>query len=378
MAELYDTLGISSNATSEEIRKAYKKRALETHPDRLPPNATAAEKEASGEKFRKVNNAYEVLNDAQNRRLYDRCGVWPPPEQSEFHPRPSHRHHSSSRRHTYHHDQFSDPFFNRGFHFTDPFELFESIFRDMDPSRSSSRRRRPTAWDDPFDDYRPHPMHELNSFMNSMHRNMMSSFGNMGPSPFSAFPANSMGGNGNTNGRGRWNSVSTMSQTINGVTHTVHKRRDWDGNEHVTRVYPDGRQVVTINGVEQPDQGLLLTSHGQDPRHVPPPPVMDYSNNHDRYLPPPPPYSAAAAVGGSGYRDRSAPPMEPNGNYSDHHSHRSHRSHRSSRHHTLDPAMTGDRYNPGPGVPESNMYNNGTLPEAADRSQHKRHWWSRH
>jgi DnaJ-domain-containing protein 1 len=68
-SDLYDALHIPPEASQEEIRKAYKKRALQTHPDRLPPNATAAEKAASEDKFRKVNNAYEILKDPQKRRV---------------------------------------------------------------------------------------------------------------------------------------------------------------------------------------------------------------------------------------------------------------------------------------------------------------------
>jgi len=154
-------------------------------------------------------------------------GVWPPPE-PEYPSRPSHRHHTSSRRHTYHHDPFSDPFFSRSFVFTDPFVLFESIFRDMHPGpHHHSRHRRPSSWDDPFhfdpfQERRAHRFPETDSFMNSMHRNMMAPFGT---SLFSAFPSISMS---MPRESGRWTSESTMSQTINGVTHTIHKRRDWD------------------------------------------------------------------------------------------------------------------------------------------------------
>ena len=47
--------------------------ALQTHPDRLPPNVSTAEKRAAEEQFTKVNNAYEVLNDPQNRAV---CIMW--------------------------------------------------------------------------------------------------------------------------------------------------------------------------------------------------------------------------------------------------------------------------------------------------------------
>ncbi|KAH9935058.1 hypothetical protein B0H21DRAFT_759332 [Amylocystis lapponica] len=67
--DLYEVLGLDRNASPEDIRKAYKRKALQTHPDRLPPNITPAEKAYSEEAFRKVNNAYEVLNDVQNRSI---------------------------------------------------------------------------------------------------------------------------------------------------------------------------------------------------------------------------------------------------------------------------------------------------------------------
>ena len=42
--------------------------ALQTHPDRLPPNVSTAEKRAAEEQFTKVNNAYEVLSDMEKRQ----------------------------------------------------------------------------------------------------------------------------------------------------------------------------------------------------------------------------------------------------------------------------------------------------------------------
>lgn len=64
---LYDTLGISSGASSDEIKKAYKRMARKYHPD-LNKEADAEEK------FKEVNAAYEVLSDAQKRAQYDQYG----------------------------------------------------------------------------------------------------------------------------------------------------------------------------------------------------------------------------------------------------------------------------------------------------------------
>lgn len=66
----YELLHIPPNATTEEIRTAYKKESLRTHPDRLG-NATAEEKRVATEKFQAVADAYYVLSDPVRRREYD-------------------------------------------------------------------------------------------------------------------------------------------------------------------------------------------------------------------------------------------------------------------------------------------------------------------
>lgn len=66
--DFYATLGVSRGATPEEIKKAYRKKALECHPDRNPNNPKAAEE------FKKISEAYEVLSDTNRRHLYDQYG----------------------------------------------------------------------------------------------------------------------------------------------------------------------------------------------------------------------------------------------------------------------------------------------------------------
>ncbi len=66
--DYYATLGVAKDASSEEIKKAYRKKALEFHPDRNPDNPSA---EAQ---FKLVSEAYEVLNDENRRRVYDQYG----------------------------------------------------------------------------------------------------------------------------------------------------------------------------------------------------------------------------------------------------------------------------------------------------------------
>ncbi|MCX7905596.1 MAG: DnaJ domain-containing protein [Elusimicrobiales bacterium] len=66
--DYYQILGISRNATQEEIKSAFRKLAMKYHPDKNPGN-----KEAEA-KFKEINEAYEVLSDPQKRKLYDSLG----------------------------------------------------------------------------------------------------------------------------------------------------------------------------------------------------------------------------------------------------------------------------------------------------------------
>ena len=65
--DYYETLGINRNANEEEVRKAFRKKAMEFHPDRnKEPGADA--------KFKEVNEAYQILSDPNRRAKYDQFG----------------------------------------------------------------------------------------------------------------------------------------------------------------------------------------------------------------------------------------------------------------------------------------------------------------
>jgi len=132
--DFYDILGVSKNASRDEIKKAYRKQALEWHPDR---NKSA---EAS-EKFKEINEAYEVLGNPQKKQTYDQFGHAAFSQgggpggfaggQNPF---------------TYTYTTYGDesgqgsPF--EGFDFSDPFEIFEQFFGGGSPFRQAQRKPR--------------------------------------------------------------------------------------------------------------------------------------------------------------------------------------------------------------------------------------------
>ena len=96
-ADYYETLGVSRDASADEMKKAYRKLAVKYHPDKNPDDATAEAK------FKEISEAYDVLKDDEKRAAYDRYG----------------------------HDAFQGGGMGRaggggGFH--DPFEMFREAF----------------------------------------------------------------------------------------------------------------------------------------------------------------------------------------------------------------------------------------------------------
>ncbi|EJD43768.1 DnaJ-domain-containing protein [Auricularia subglabra TFB-10046 SS5] len=311
---LYDVLGVPATATPEEIRKAYRRRALQTHPDRLGPNPTPEQKQQAEDRFRKVNAAYEVLNDPENRNLYDRHGVWPPPNPTaaeEPSQRPRHQsfggtsaQRSRSRRQTQpEHNTFPDPFaglWDRpgggGYHrdfpfaFTDPHELFSRIFGDAHAAFAND----PFFSRDPFF-VQPGSMFVEDPFTRAdriFQNSFNEAFAVQGGTDvvFARAQARSY-----ASGGGRTTSESFQKTMVNGRIETLHERRDDRGNHFVTRTTPDGKTRHWVNGKEQPE---LEAPHAKAPpirAPTPPAPPPPYSSAPPPPVPPVPPLPAPSS-----------------------------------------------------------------------------------
>ncbi|WP_162511167.1 DnaJ domain-containing protein, partial [Treponema endosymbiont of Eucomonympha sp.] len=66
--DYYEVLGVQKNATKDEIKKGYRKLAIQHHPDKNPGNKDAETK------FKEATEAYEVLSDDKKRQIYDQYG----------------------------------------------------------------------------------------------------------------------------------------------------------------------------------------------------------------------------------------------------------------------------------------------------------------
>lgn len=69
--DYYEVLGVSRDASAEDIKKAFRRRARETHPD-------VSDSDGAEESFKRINEAYEILSDPQKREMYDRYGTADP------------------------------------------------------------------------------------------------------------------------------------------------------------------------------------------------------------------------------------------------------------------------------------------------------------
>ncbi|XP_003784894.1 dnaJ homolog subfamily B member 3-like [Otolemur garnettii] len=233
MVNYYEVLGVPRQASSEAIKKAYRKLALKWHPDKNPEN-----KEEAEQRFKQVAEAYEVLSDTKKRDIYDRYGKVGVDGGSGASGRP-----------------FEDPF-EFTFTFRDPADVFKEFFGGRDPfsfdffgdplenilgGQRSSRGSRIRGSAPFFSTFTEFP-----AFGGSFSLDTgFTSFGSLGNEGRSSF---SMSGGGG--GTGNFKSMSTSTEIVNGKKITT-KRIIENGQERV-EVEEDGElKSVKINGKEQ-------------------------------------------------------------------------------------------------------------------------------
>lgn len=139
--DYYDILGVGRTASQDEIKKAYRRQALKWHPDKHKDN----DKKKAEEKFKKTNEAYEVLSDTQKRQMYDQFGHAAFKQGGGFAAgRPFGR--------TYQQGPFTYTYTTTdgaGFEdifdgFSDPFDIFEQFFGNASPfARAQTKRQQP-------------------------------------------------------------------------------------------------------------------------------------------------------------------------------------------------------------------------------------------
>lgn len=132
MKDYYELLGVARSASDKDIKSAYRKKALEWHPDRN--KAPEAE-----QMFKQINKAYEVLSDPQKKQLYDQVG-------HDAYERYGSRAGGGSAgggQGPFNYSYTGNPAdFGFDFDFSDPFEIFEQFFGGGSPFGSRGQRQR--------------------------------------------------------------------------------------------------------------------------------------------------------------------------------------------------------------------------------------------
>ncbi|RZF48766.1 hypothetical protein LSTR_LSTR012743 [Laodelphax striatellus] len=237
MVDYYRVLDVSKQASTEDIKKAYRKLALKWHPDKNPDNP-----DESNKKFKEISEAYEVLSDEKKRRVYDQYGK----EGLGL----GDRGRSRGRHHGQ--DPFHDMMYEFHFAFRDPDEVFReffggSPFDDMfGVGRHNHWSSGPVGGLSPFGGLHPFDLNiaafgDMFGGGGGMHRGG-------GGQQFTSF-SSSFGGGGNGGGA-NVKRTSTSTRFIGNKKITTKKVVE-NGKETVLQYENDVLKSKTVNGVPQ-------------------------------------------------------------------------------------------------------------------------------
>lgn len=292
MADHYEILGLSRDATPELIKKSYRKLAIRWHPDKNPENQAEA-----SEKFKLIAEAYEVLSDPSQRRQYDTRDRQPDQFNdyqegfNSFAPRRAQQPAGGARMRSHFSEQHAFDIFNSFFAEMDDFH--RSVF-DEDPffgrsmfghgqreGGSDRQSNRPPPNRDPFGSvgggfgaFGHHPL--MTSFMSddpfmSMGMGMGGGLGGIQQGGFSSSSSTSF----SSSGTGRGVSRSTSTSTVMGSDGRRITRQT------TTVIHPDGRKET--NTEEHVEGG-------------PPSDRLGYGDGQSRSVPQRVPVSTAARL----------------------------------------------------------------------------------
>jgi curved DNA-binding protein CbpA len=287
------------SSTMKEIRSAYRRKALQYHPDKQSAHATEQERQYAQEQFTKVAAAYEILSNVQQRQKYDNSLLLQQQQQQQqrnrnHHPTTASTHSFADAFHNHNfnfspfsfHSPFGSSFRptnssstnndsdNNNFQFHDPFALFEEVFQQQqDEHVRNVHQFHSPAWDHPFGGFGNFNMSPGFGSMPSMFPTTSPIFDNRGNSNSSSTTTTAMhhppmhqhhphhmmtmmmdpfqststtssnfftstsshSSTSSSNQYGNGESITTTSHTINGQTVTERTIRKRDGSVHTER-----------------------------------------------------------------------------------------------------------------------------------------------
>lgn len=242
MVDYYRTLEVSKNASTAEIKKAYRKLALKWHPDKNPENS-----EESNKRFKEISEAYEVLSDEKKRRVYDQYGKEGLINNGG----------SRSRRH----DDDFDIAFGFPFTFRDPDDVFREFFGASSPfadlfgangrhhiHHSTGHHRRSNRHSHPQQNTIASQF--FNPFGFRMGMNGIDDLFSNNSNGFTSFSTFNSSFNGPNGGTAAIKRTSTSTRFVNGKKITTKKVME-NGKETVFSYENDVLTSKTVNGVPQ-------------------------------------------------------------------------------------------------------------------------------